>query len=113
MNPLPINDATLSLARELVWFEPPETVLTRPIFLLAYAFVRGTPSHLALLRRYFSDDDLRYALDRAPIGVIDHKSWHYWQAYLGRNPVPPLPERNPGGSFWHRRADTSRPLDPS
>jgi hypothetical protein len=39
------------------------------------------------------DEALRYALDHAPAGVFDPRSWSYWNLILGRYPAPPLPER--------------------
>lgn len=39
------------------------------------------------------DEDLREALDRAPPGIFDPRSWSYWHLVLDRWPPPPLPER--------------------
>ncbi|HQS83700.1 MAG TPA: hypothetical protein PLY23_02155 [Alphaproteobacteria bacterium] len=33
------------------------------------------------------------ALDHMPPGIIDEKSWYYWNTIMDRYPVPPLPER--------------------
>jgi hypothetical protein len=46
-----------------------------------------------LLRNFLSDDDLRKALDNTPPGIIGQRSWAYWNAKLGRFPVPPMPKR--------------------
>jgi hypothetical protein len=48
------------------------------------------------LRRYVSDDDFREALDEAPPGIIDLRSWAYWNSVMGRYPTPPLPRRRFG-----------------
>jgi len=45
------------------------------------------------IRRHVSDDDLREALDRAPPGIMDARSWAYWNSKLGRYPPPPMPVR--------------------
>jgi hypothetical protein len=37
--------------------------------------------------------DFREALDHAPPGVFDARSWAYWNLKYGRAPVPPLPVR--------------------
>ncbi|MGE5441951.1 MAG: hypothetical protein ACM3Q0_02685 [Bacteroidota bacterium] len=42
---------------------------------------------------YLGDDDLREALDRAPAGIFDPRSWSYWHLVLDRWPPPPLRER--------------------
>jgi len=39
---------------------------------------------------------LREALDHAPPGVIDPRSWAYWNSKLGRYPAPPPPTRRLG-----------------
>jgi hypothetical protein len=49
-----------------------------------------------LIREYVSDEDFREALDRAPPGIIDPRSWAYWNSKMGRYPPPPLPKRHFG-----------------
>jgi hypothetical protein len=49
---------------------------------------------MKVLRSIVTDDDLREALDKAPPGIIDPRSWAYWNAIMGRYPTPPLPTRN-------------------
>jgi hypothetical protein len=51
---------------------------------------------MKLLRQFLSDDDLREALDHAPPGIIDPRSWAYWNSKMGRYPAPPLPKRQLG-----------------
>jgi hypothetical protein len=48
---------------------------------------------MKLLRTYVSEADLTEALDNAPPGIIDPRSWAYWQTRAGRYPAPPLPKR--------------------
>ena len=45
------------------------------------------------MRRYVSDDDLQYAIEHAPPGIFDPRSWTYWNLKLGRWPAPPMPVR--------------------
>lgn len=33
---------------------------------------------MRVIRQYVSDDGFREALDRAPPGIIDPRSWAYW-----------------------------------
>jgi hypothetical protein len=96
MKPIPINPETRDLARRMVWFEPPEAALADPIRFMAYVMARATPEDLAVIRRYVSDEDFREALDRAPAGIIDRRSWAYWNSKMGRYPAPPLPRRRLG-----------------
>src|SRR5271165_6136060 len=93
VKPLPLNDETRVLAQRLVWFEPPEKALADPVRFLAYAFARATHEELKALRAYVDDANLREALDHAPPGVIDPRSWAYWNLRLGRYPAPPMPRR--------------------
>jgi hypothetical protein len=93
MNPILLNDATRELAQRLVWFEPPEKALADPIRFMAYAFARATHQDMNVLRTLLDEDDMREALDRAPPGIIDPRSWVYWNLRHGRYPAPPMPVR--------------------
>jgi hypothetical protein len=96
MNPIPLNPDTERVARRVVWFEPPAVALADPIRFLAYAMSYATPADMKVIRRYLTDDDFREALEYAPPGIIDRKSWNYWHLKLGRDPPPPLPRRQLG-----------------
>jgi hypothetical protein len=93
MKRIPLTPETEALARRLIWFEPPAEALEDTSRLAAYAFARATHTDMTLLRRFLSDDDLRDALDHAPPGLIDPRSWSYWNLILGRYPAPPMPVR--------------------
>jgi hypothetical protein len=90
VQPIPLNK------ENLVWFEPPAAALADPVRFLAYAFARATHEQMKVLRTYVSEDDLREALDKAPAGIIDPRSWAYWNGRMGRLPIPPLPKRRLG-----------------
>ncbi|MGO9006391.1 MAG: hypothetical protein ACLQIQ_21410 [Beijerinckiaceae bacterium] len=93
MKPLPLNDDTKALAERLVWFESPAEALADPIRFIAYAFARATHEDMKVLRTYVDDNDLKEALDKAPPGIIDPRSWSYWNLRMGRYPAPPPPKR--------------------
>jgi hypothetical protein len=93
MKPLPYNADLLSLAARVVWFESPERALAEPVRFLAYVMTYGTLQEVAVIRRYAQLDDLREALEHAPPGIMDARSWAYWNAVTGRYPVPPMPRR--------------------
>jgi hypothetical protein len=90
---LPATADLIALARRVIWFEPPHKALADPVRLTAYTLTYGAHADCQTLRRHLSDDDLRAALDRAPPGIFDPRSWAYWNLCLGRYPTPPLPER--------------------
>jgi len=48
---------------------------------------------IAVIRRYLDLDDFREALEDAPPGIIDERSWAYWNVMIGRYPTPPMPRR--------------------
>jgi len=96
MNPIPSTPLTLEIARRVVWFEPPERALANPVQFMAYAMTYATHEDMQVIRRYVSDDEFREALDRAPPGIIDARSWAYWNCKMGRYPAPPLPRRTLG-----------------
>lgn len=96
MNPIPLCPETLGVARRVIWFESPEQALVDPIRFMAYAFTYARHEDMRILRQHISDDALREALDYAPPGIIDARSWAYWNSKLGRYPPPPMPARRFG-----------------
>jgi hypothetical protein len=93
MKPFPHNLDLLKLASRVVWFEPPERALAEPVRFLAYVMTYGTLEDLAVIRRYVQMEDFRDALEHAPPGIMDERSWAYWNVMTGRYPVPPMPRR--------------------
>jgi hypothetical protein len=93
MKDIPITPETEALARRLVWFEEPREALSDPVRFVAYAMARAAHEDMKLLRAFLNDDDLREALDHAPPGIIDPRSWAYWNSKLGRYPTPAMPKR--------------------
>ncbi|MGH9789801.1 MAG: hypothetical protein ACRD5W_01205 [Candidatus Acidiferrales bacterium] len=53
----------------------------------------GTVQDVVTTEKYFSPEDFRQALENAPPGVFDPRSWAYWNTVLGHVPVPPMPRR--------------------
>ncbi len=96
MKAIPVTAETLALARRIIWFEEPEEALEDPVRFMAYAFARATHEDMQVLRSYLSDEDLRDALDHAPPGIVDPRSWAYWNSKHGRYPAPPMPQRRLG-----------------
>jgi hypothetical protein len=93
MKPIPPTPRTLDVARRIIWFEPPEQALADPIRFMAYAMTYARHEDMQVIRQYACDDDFRAALDQAPPGIIDARSWAYWNSKIGRYPAPPLPVR--------------------
>ncbi len=93
MKPIPLNPDTEAVARRVVWFEEPAEALEDPIRFMTYAMKHAVHDDMKVLRRYVSDEDFREALDKAPPGIIDPRSWAYWNNKMGRYPTPPMPKR--------------------
>jgi hypothetical protein len=94
MSSLQPNSDLLQVARQVVWFEEPEKALANPVRFLAYLMTYGTAKHVMIVKQHFSDEDFSEALEYAPPGIFDRKSWAYWHAMAGKYPPPPLPVRS-------------------
>ena len=88
MKPLPRNTDLLRVAPRVIWFEPPEEALANPVRFMAYLMAYGTLEDIKVVRRYLDLNDFREALEHAPPGIIDRRSWAYWNTVTGRYPVP-------------------------
>jgi hypothetical protein len=93
MKPIPVTPQTVEAARRIIWFEEPEKALADPVRFMAYAMTYARHKDMRVLRQYVSDDEIREALDNAPPGIIDPRSWAYWNLRMGRFPPPPLRKR--------------------
>jgi hypothetical protein len=107
MKGIPPTPLTLEIARRIIWFEPPEQALAEPVRFMAYAMTYARHEDMQVIRRYVCDEDIREALDQAPPGIIDARSWAYWNSKVGRYPAPPLPVRQFGAAI-----DEDRRLSP-
>lgn len=94
MNSIPLNSEMERVARRVIWFEAPEEALADPVRFMAYAMARATHEDMRVIRHYIDDADFVEALEKAPPGIIDPRSWAYWNSKLGRYPAPPLPTRS-------------------
>ena len=93
MKALPHTSDLTEVARLVIWFESPEQALADTPRFVTYAMTYGSDAEMRVLRRYLSDDELRAAMDAAPPGIFDARSWAYWNLRLGRYPAPPMPAR--------------------
>ncbi len=82
------------ISRRLIWFEDPKQAVSDSVRFIAYAMTYGTHEDMKTIRGLFSNEELIEALDNAPPGIFDGRSWAYWNLKLDRYPAPPLPKRN-------------------
>lgn len=84
------------MAQRVIWFEPPEVALADPIRLVAYAMAKSTPEDMDLILQHIGQDGLREAIENAPPGIIDPRSWAYWNLMADIEPALPMPQRRFG-----------------
>ena len=88
------NDPRLrALAAKLIWWKDPDAALADQHRFLAQAMTFGDWEDMQIVRSVYGDDALRAALDDAPPGVFDRRSWNYWHLVLGHGTIPDLPRR--------------------
>lgn len=87
-----MKDTLRAIAAKYVWWQPAEVTLARPRHFLCQLMTLGTAEDVRFVRRVMSDEALIDALEHAPPGVMDAKSWNFWHLFFGRQPSP-LPER--------------------
>lgn len=83
----------LDLATKLFWWKGPDEALADERRFLAQAMTFGSWGDMEVVVSMYGENALRAALVDAPPGVFDRRSWAYWHARLGVDPVPPLPRR--------------------
>ena len=93
MRQLLSNPELEAVAKRTVWFKSPADAIDEPIHFVAHVLTFGTHEDVTTLRKYISDEELVEAIDLAPPGIFDPRSWAYWNLKTGRYPAPPLPVR--------------------
>lgn len=91
---IPLTPEIEKIARRIIWFEQPEQSVKNPVRFMAYAMRYACHEDMKVLRKHISDSDFIYALDHAPPGIVDNRSWAYWNALLDRYPAPRMPVRS-------------------
>jgi hypothetical protein len=86
------EDTLREIAARYVWWQPPDVTLAYVNPFLCQIMTLGTADDVRTVRRVMGDQALMDALEHAPPGIMDPKSWNYWHLFFGRQP-PPLPAR--------------------
>jgi len=81
------------LAARYAWWLSSDEALARTTLVLCQLMQLGTWEDVVATRAIIGDDALRQALREAPPGVLDRRSWGFWNMFFGSNPPPPMPER--------------------
>ena len=93
MNSLPNTPELAAIAKRVVWYKRPEEALADPVLFLCSLMTHTLPEDVMTIAKYVTSQQLRDALDHAPAGLFDPRSWAYWNIKLCRETVPPMPER--------------------
>lgn len=88
-----MNPEIRRIASRVVWWEPPEVVVTREDDFICRAMALGSWEDVNSIDRLYGTRRLRAALGHASPGIFDARSWHYWHHRLGLGPAGPLPTR--------------------
>ena len=71
------------MAKELLWWQPPEVSLANPRRFLAQVMTLGTWDEVQQVQEIIGWDTFKDALLNAPVGVMDARSWAYWHTFFG------------------------------
>jgi hypothetical protein len=88
-----MNPQLEQIARRYVWWETPERALERRDLLLCQLMQLGTWEDFRTARAAFGVQAFKQALENAPPGTLDGRSWNFWNRFFGFVPVPPMPQR--------------------
>lgn len=94
MRNIPITEETTRIASRLIWFKTPEKALNDPYTFLAYVMTNGTLQDISTIKKILGMAVFEETLMHMPAGIMDERSWVYWNTICGKSPSPPLPQRN-------------------
>jgi hypothetical protein len=97
------SDELPAVAKRIFCFGTPKEALEFPLRFLTYAMTYATDEDIEILRKYFSDQEFKAALDDSAPGIFDQSSWTKWNQHYDRTPHPITSEatdsrRGPGHS---------------
>lgn len=93
---LVLTPELVATAARCLWFEPPGRAISDPTRFAAYVLTHGAHRDVKALREQMDDEDLRRALEAAPPGIFDARSWAYWNLMLFDDPTRSMPQRRFG-----------------
>lgn len=94
MPDIPITPETLHIASRLVWFKTPEQALNDSHTFFAYVMKNGTLQDVETIKKLCGMSAFEETLEHMPPGIMDQRSWVYWNVLCDKSPDTPLPERN-------------------
>ena len=92
MTSLSLSPEIEAICRRVMSFEKPQQAISNPARFLAYVMTHGDYADMVVIQKHMTDDEICAAMDNAPPGIFDPRSWAYWNLKLGRYPAPTRPE---------------------
>ena len=77
-----MNRELIGIAKRVNWFDNPETLVKNTDRFLCYFMQYCQAKDIIIVKKYFSQQQFRKALDTAPPGIIDARSRAYWEIVL-------------------------------
>jgi hypothetical protein len=77
-----MNRELIGIAKRINWFDNPETLVNNTDRFLCYFMQYCQAKDITIVKKYFSQQQFRKALDTAPPGIIDARSRAYWEIVL-------------------------------
>jgi hypothetical protein len=87
------SERLASIARRVCWWQSADATLENTPRFLCQVMVFGTWDDVSFVFNHYKEVAFRDALQSAPPGLFDNRSWHYWHHRLHVLPVPALPQR--------------------
>ncbi|MEI8343226.1 MAG: hypothetical protein WCH43_17015, partial [Verrucomicrobiota bacterium] len=87
------SESLAAVARRVCWWEPADVTMENTPVFLCRVMALGTWEGICLAIDNYGREAFRQALQTAPPGLFDNRSWHYWHHRLGLLPVLSLPVR--------------------
>ena len=90
---IPQTEEFEKIAQRMIWFKPPKEALKDPYTFMAHVMTYGALDDVLAVKKAMGMEAFSEALDKAPSGIMDRKSWVYWHLVTGKSPAPPIPTR--------------------
>ena len=83
----------VAIAHRVCWWQVADVTLKDTHLFLYRVMVFATWEDICFVLDHYGELAFIEALQSAPPGIFDERSWHYWHHRLHILPVPPLPQR--------------------
>lgn len=90
---IPHTPETERVAQRMIWFKSPAEALNDPYTFMAHVMTYGNLEDILTIKKVLGLSAFKETLHHVPPGIMDEKSWNYWNLIVGEYPPPPLPKR--------------------